>query len=477
MERFTSLSKTVNPISSVVTFGVWLTIASNASTSPLICRTHHSRQQQASLFICKLHSSLEQIATHQSLPQPTHSNTNFPISGVSTGTSNMTYSYETIGSSHSSKESSLQPQKNVQHMGRTYNCGICDESSNNQLALEQHECMSPATTSGDEVCRQTIPSDEASPLHAQDTHLIELQRQKKRDNPQADFEVVLRLLERTLPNHQAKNDCKYCPRSFPTTTALHQHRCDSPTPETAPERETSHPSALSEIASPASTHATASIATFACKYCERLFPTTVTLHQHRCEPPTYGTTSDRKTSHQSTSTEHSLPASPITSDRSFSEHHLPAHALSSPWSLQPARHEEVAELIHPVLSVEFFEASGFDDCTKHHDTHIMGYFTCTNKACRKDNWSSRMIALTIRLYSGKRYNAVVWHQRCKKCQTFGQPTLEESYAERIAYRLKVWFGKPHETIDYFPGDPFPHKRWLCEGCKNGHCPIGALDKT
>jgi hypothetical protein len=48
---------------------------------------------------------------------------------------------------------------------------------------------------------------------------------------------------------------------------------------------------------------------------------------------------------------------------------------TSPWSLQPALHEDVLESTQPGLSVEFFEASGLDDCTRYYDTHIIGYFT------------------------------------------------------------------------------------------------------
>lgn len=80
-----------------------------------------------------------------------------------------------------------------------------------------------------------------------------------------------------------------------------------------------------------------------------------------------------------------------------------------------------------------------------------------------------MIALTIRLYSGKRHNAVVWHQRCRECETFGQPTLDDTYAERIAYRLKVWFRIPVEPVVYVAADTEPHEVGLCEGCKNRHC--------
>jgi hypothetical protein len=386
--------------------------------------------------------------------------------------------------------------------------------SNSQLALEQHECASSPTASDYCPCDRSFSTKEALQQHECQS------RQQEHDTPEpkANIEDVSRLFERTSlhhppsteetlqqhernlpahlttldhqqhecdsPAHQATINCKYCDGSFPTMKALHQHRCPLPTHRNKSSRERSNRLSSTELAfQQHERDLSASQATIGCKYCPGSFSTLNALHQHRCGLPTREVTPDLEPSRQTTPSENDSPATSFAFDRSFPDHphqherDSPAHASVKPWSLQPAKHEEVLELIHPVLSVEFFKANGFDDCTRHHDTHIMGYFTCSNKACPKDMWSSKMIALTIRLYSGKRCNAVVWHQRCKKCQSFGEPELEESYAERIAYRLKVWFIKPYEKIDYLPGDPFPHKRHLCEGCKNGHCPIDQWDKS
>jgi hypothetical protein len=370
-------------------------------------------------------------------------------------------------------------------VGHSTTYEICNQSSNSQLAPQQHKCAPPPTANGYEVCRKTLLSEDASHQH---------QHESDTPDPQANVEDVSRLFERaslhhqtafnggyspahltTLDQgtdnlllstemahhqhkrdslaHQAKIDCKYCSRSFPTTATLYQHRCDSPTPEAS--SETDSPVSTDSTASPASP------ATIVCKYCDRSFSTTVTLHQHRCEQPTY-TTSDRRTRHQ---------ASLSTFDSSFSDGDAPSQP--TPWSLQPAFHDDVSQLLHPVLSVEFFEASGFHDCIELHDTHILGRFTCTNMACRKE-WSSQLVALTIRLYSGKRYNAVVWHQRCRSCEHLGLPTLDDTYAERVAYRLKVWFRKPVEPVYYSARKTAPHEFELCEGCKNRHCKIGLL---
>jgi len=131
----------------------------------------------------------------------------------------------------------------------------------------------------------------------------------------------------------------------------------------------------------------------------------------------------------------------------------------------------VLELITPVLTMGF-EASDSEEYIKVYDTHIMGRFDCTNSACPTDKWSSKWIALTIRLYEGQRYNAKVWHQRCRACDTFGHPTLDDTYAERIAYRLKVWFRKYLELVNWSWRETPPHESDLCEGCKHRHCQKG-----
>jgi hypothetical protein len=284
------------------------------------------------------------------------------------------------------------------------------------------------------------------------------ERQHERDLPEheATFEEVLQLLERASLARGATSDCKYCSRSFSSRGALHQHRCDSPSSDITSDCETSDSPANTAASTTAST--AASTTTVSCKYCDRSFPTTKALHQHKCDLPARQTTFTRKT--------RQAASPPI---RSFDNDALPQSSLTTPTSLQPAFHEEVLHLIHPVLSMDFFEASGFEDCIEFYDTHIMGRFACTNTACCNRGWSSKLIALTIRLYSGKRYNAVVWHQRCRGCETFGQPTLDDTYAERIAYRLKVWFRIPVEPVDYHAADTEPHEDGLCEGCKNRHC--------
>lgn len=81
-----------------------------------------------------------------------------------------------------------------------------------------------------------------------------------------------------------------------------------------------------------------------------------------------------------------------------------------------------------------------------------------------------MIAITFRLYPGSRYNARVYHQRCKSCEALSWPKLDYSYADRVAYRIKRWSGVQMETAFYYlQKSKGPHNSRLYEGCKDGHC--------
>jgi len=71
------------------------------------------------------------------------------------------------------------------------------------------------------------------------------------------------------------------------------------------------------------------------------------------------------------------------------------------------------------------------------------------------------------------YDAVVFKQRCRTCQHLGTMRINEnSYIERVAYRLKKWAGVPMETPEYNAVERGPpHESSLCEGCKAGCCPM------
>jgi hypothetical protein len=110
-----------------------------------------------------------------------------------------------------------------------------------------------------------------------------------------------------------------------------------------------------------------------------------------------------------------------------------------------------------------------DDVLREHDTGIMGKFTCANQSCPIKACTSKQIAITIREYSGLEYNARVYHQRCKSCNSLSRPELDTSYAERVSYRLAKWSGIDLEEPPYSGHSQKPHQSRLCEGCRHGHC--------
>ena len=141
-----------------------------------------------------------------------------------------------------------------------------------------------------------------------------------------------------------------------------------------------------------------------------------------------------------------------------------------PWSTYPALHANVSRLLGvDNLSFRFHEEDEPHGSTNEYDTTVMGRFICENDSCSSDGWSSKKIAITIRMYLGTEYNARVYNQRCRFCDRLSRPTLDNSYEERIAYRLKKWCGVPMDLPYYSGQSEGPHQSNLCEGCRNGHC--------
>ncbi|SCN98484.1 uncharacterized protein FFB20_10692 [Fusarium fujikuroi] len=143
------------------------------------------------------------------------------------------------------------------------------------------------------------------------------------------------------------------------------------------------------------------------------------------------------------------------------------------WSMYPEFRENVAEKLEE-NQLEFAFCDNDEDIgsTHSYDTNIKGRFRCGCKKKRPYSWRSNCIAVTIRQYSGDRYNVRVYHQRCKNCKKLCRPILdEESCSERVAYRLKKWSGVEVERPEYSGTKNAFHRTKLCEGCKNGHCSV------
>ncbi|KAH7129378.1 zinc-binding domain-containing protein, partial [Dactylonectria estremocensis] len=141
------------------------------------------------------------------------------------------------------------------------------------------------------------------------------------------------------------------------------------------------------------------------------------------------------------------------------------------WSMYPKLHTNVSRLLkEDGLQFEFHGIDDDKTCIEKYDTNVMGRFTCNNHKCSSNGWPSMKIAITIRMYPGNRYNARVYSQRCRACNTPSRPFLDKkSYADRVAYRIKKWNGVDVDPPHY-SGDPRgDHEKDLCEGCRAGHC--------
>lgn len=140
----------------------------------------------------------------------------------------------------------------------------------------------------------------------------------------------------------------------------------------------------------------------------------------------------------------------------------------------PTLHEAVAKAFDnvPQPAPLFQHHEHKSKVIKDYITSIMGRFQCRNHKCSTPSWGSKKIAIQIREFAGNTYDAVVYKQRCRTCGNLGAMRIdEESYVERVAYRLQKWAGVPMETPEYNEWEEGPsHESPLCEGCKVGHCP-------
>ena len=142
--------------------------------------------------------------------------------------------------------------------------------------------------------------------------------------------------------------------------------------------------------------------------------------------------------------------------------------------LYPQLHEAVRSVVDEAIpSLWFNDEDTEGGLNKQHDTCVMGEFACTNRRCPKPGWSSKKVPVWIRLYGGHHpggYNAVVFNQRCSLCNRLGTLTVDEqSYIERVSYRLRKWAGAAVTPPMHDRVSRGPHVEERCEGCKHGHC--------
>ncbi|KAI0805858.1 zinc-binding domain-containing protein [Xylaria sp. FL0064] len=140
-------------------------------------------------------------------------------------------------------------------------------------------------------------------------------------------------------------------------------------------------------------------------------------------------------------------------------------------SMHPSKHPEVSQLLEEdSLQFRFHTNDEDEGCTNMRITAVMGRFVCHNPKCTSNGWGSKQIPITIRTYPGQKYNARVYHQRCKSCGSLSKPILDGTYAERVAYWIKKWCGIDLEKPLNSGQSKAPHKKRFCEGCKVGRCP-------
>ncbi|KAK3333751.1 zinc-binding domain-containing protein [Cercophora scortea] len=139
----------------------------------------------------------------------------------------------------------------------------------------------------------------------------------------------------------------------------------------------------------------------------------------------------------------------------------------------PELHQDISNAVAgQIPSLHFTNKDSDKGLINDYSTNVMGEFQCTNDRCRKSGWGSKRVAIRIRGYSNHGYNAVVYNQRCKRCNGLGTFMLDQTaYIERVSYRVIKWAGLT--TVDKMPyhgGSSPPHEREFCEGCKAGVCP-------
>ncbi|KAI0205183.1 zinc-binding domain-containing protein [Astrocystis sublimbata] len=149
-------------------------------------------------------------------------------------------------------------------------------------------------------------------------------------------------------------------------------------------------------------------------------------------------------------------------------------------SMHPSRHARVVELLSANnLAVDFYDEDTDNGVKESRETAVMGKFRCHNPKCESKGWGSKRIAMTIRMYDEQRYNAKVYHQRCKSCGLLGKPILDENtYEERVTYWLKKWNGIQVKRPNSSGGDENdkPHRKDLCVACERRCCPLGDSDE-
>jgi hypothetical protein len=283
---------------------------------------------------------------------------------------------------------------------------------------------------------------------------------------------ALKQHERASPVHKKKVHCQTCESFFGTKEALEQHQQHSPVHNK----------------------------TFHCQNCNRYFGSDKTLKNHKrfCQAASGGPLEavdtplyrgrDEGGSNNTWSSSRSVDPRVLLERfaRMFVSDIAPTVTTHSQvarddvlepiqetreFFMFPGLHPNVTDAVSPEISSIWFNEDDHDDNFDHERlTNVMGKFVCNNNACRKKGWNSMKVSIEIRGYDGNGYNAIVYNQRCNSCNRLGTFELDEqSYIDRVAYRLKKWAGVKTEAPFFNGISTSPHKQAYCEGCKRGKC--------
>jgi hypothetical protein len=326
-----------------------------------------------------------------------------------------------------------------------YSCTLCDRYFGSKAALEQHEQNSPVHTKKItcETCNRCFGSKEALEQHRQ-----------------------------TSPVHTKTILCETCNRCFGSNEALEQHRQTSPVHKKS----------------------------FHCQNCNCFVGSNKALKKHKRQFELYGKCSEDQpaASWDADALSYALarfsildtpapavqrhaqalvPANPITtttlSKKAKTNVFNPKQETKEFFTF-PALNANIADAVAPEITYTWFnEDSDDDDFNNEYDTFVMGRFMCNNNACKRQSWISGKVYIEIRGFDYNGYSAVVYNQRCRSCDFLGTFVLDEqSYIERVAYRLKKWAGVAVAQPYYKVVNTPQHEQDFCEGCKRGKCEAG-----
>jgi len=317
----------------------------------------------------------------------------------------------------------------------TFDCKTCNNSFNSDEALQWHLQYSvvhnPAFYCM--TCRRLFRSHEALLYHLRNSIIHNSAFYCETCDTYFGSEEAFQQHLQNSREHRLSFYCDTCAQSFSTLEILHKHIQNSPVHSL--EVMDQHMQNLSINSRPP----------IWCNTCKRSFRSNEALHQHL----------QSSRIHHIEWQNHDIETKPII------------------FEMFPELHQDVLDAISSAMISPRFnhndDDDSFDGADNKYSTHVIGDFTCSNHHCGLA-WPSKRVTIVIRRYPSYEYNAAVYYQRCKSCNSLGDLYIDEnSYVDRVAYRLKKWVGVAVERPFYDERTSPPHISELCEGCNAGYC--------